>query len=39
MNYSTKSLEIHYYLSPYSGLINELIGYGIEDVNMGKGKA
>lgn len=39
MNYATKSLEIHYYLSPYGGLINERIEYGIEDVNMGKGKA
>lgn len=38
MNYATKSLEIHYF-SPYGDLVKELIEYGTEDVNMGKGKA
>ena len=39
MNDATKSLEIHYYLSRYGDLTYELIEYGIEEVNVGKGKA
>lgn len=38
MNHATKSLEIHYHLPPFHGLINELTKYGIEDISVGKRK-